>query len=102
MTTEVFLAILPGLILVAVGLVGAGVLLPGTIKSWREGRERKKAIKVDRWIEGDAKVTLRDVEKTADVFGEVHRAELNSGTEHNMALITAAAAAIAYARKEAE
>lgn len=106
MTIELFLAILPGLILVAVGLVGAGVLLPETIKSWREGRERKKAIKtalqVDRWIEDGGTVTLRDVENAAYVFTAVQKAELDNGTEHSMALISATAAAIAYARKEAE
>lgn len=106
MTTDLLLAILPGLILVAVGLVGAGVLLPETIKSWREGRERKKAIKaalqVDRWIEDGGTVTLRDVEKIVDVFTAVQRAELDNGTEHSMAWVSATAAAIAYARKGAE
>ena len=33
MTAEPFLAILPGLILVAGGLVGAGMLLPSTIRA---------------------------------------------------------------------
>lgn len=106
MTSDLLLAILPGLILVAVGLVGAGVLLPGTIKSWREERERKKAIKsalqVDRWIEEGGKVTLRDVTEVADMFGAVYKTETNNETECNMAIIAATAAAIAYVRKGAE
>lgn len=102
MTIELFLAILPGLGMIAAGLVGAGFLLPQTLEYRREKRARKKAVKVERWIEGGAKVTLRDVEKTVDVFGEVHKTELDNGTEHNMALLSATAAAIAYARKGAE
>lgn len=104
MTADLLLAILPGLILVAVGLVGAGVLLPGTIKSWREERDRKKAIKsalqVDRWIEDGGKVTMRDVTEVADMFGAVYKTEIDNETEYNIAIISATAAAIAYARKE--
>ena len=106
MTLELFLAILPGLILVAAGLVGAGVLLPETIESWREERERKKALKaalqVDRWIEDGGKVTMRDVTEVADMFGAVYKTEINNETEYNMAIISATAAAIAYVRKGAE
>lgn len=104
MTLELFLAILPGLLMVAAGLVGAGFLLPQTIESWREERERKKALKaalqVDRWIEEGGKVTLRDVTEVADMFGAVYKTEIDNETEYNIAIISATAAAIAYARKE--
>lgn len=105
MTMELFLAILPGLLMVAAGLVGAGLLLPQTLEYLRENRARKKAIKkalrVSRWIEGADNVLLRDVEDAATVFGTVYQAELKNGTDDNMALITAAAAVIANAREGA-
>ena len=95
MSTELFLDILPGLILVAVGLVGAGALLPSTIRTAQERRDKKRTLAM--LSEAD-KITLGDVADAADLFEASFNASQRMGHDPDRATFDAFAAVIAEAR----
>lgn len=95
MSTDLFLAILPGLILVAVGLVGAGALLPSTIRATLEKRDKKRTLAA--LSEAD-KITLGDVADAADIFEASFNASQRMGHDPDRAIFDAFAAVVAEAR----
>lgn len=101
MTLELFLRILPGLVLVIGGLIGAAILLPDTLRARREDKARKKAVKVGHLIEGGNNVRVKDVTKAAEIFADVCEHEQAKGVNPDLILTSGFAAVIAYARSAA-
>lgn len=101
MTLELLIRILPGLVMVVGGLIGAAILLPDTLHYRREAKERKKAVKVGHLIEGGDNVLVKDVTAAAAVFADVCEHERARGTHPDHVLVSGFAAVIAYARSSA-
>ena len=95
MTAELFLAILPGLILVAVGLVGAGMLLPSTIHAAQEKRDKKRTLAK---LSEQSKTTIGDVVDAMETFEDAYNTARGRGHDADRALFDAFASVVAEAR----